>query len=140
VLTVARWAFGQLKTNADYGSQSESASLLLQEYEQRGVGWLWQVEGENPVPYMSSRMTALLGRPASALLGYSLPALLGGHAELGRVLLEKQPFSNLEMEVETAARAGFRPRATRSSIPPAVSRAFAASAATSPKFARRRSG
>jgi hypothetical protein len=39
VLTVARWAFHQLKTNADFGSQSESASLLLQEYEQRGVGW-----------------------------------------------------------------------------------------------------
>jgi len=88
VLTVARWAFGQLKTNADFGSQSESASLLLQEYEQRGVGWLWQVDGENRVTYISSRMTALLGRPASALLGYSLPALLGGHAELGRVLLE----------------------------------------------------
>ena len=33
VLTVARWAFRQLKTNADVGSQSESASLLLQEYE-----------------------------------------------------------------------------------------------------------
>jgi diguanylate cyclase (GGDEF)-like protein len=102
VLTVARWAFGQLKTNADYGSQSESASLLLQEYEQRGVGWLWQVDGENRVTCISSRMTALLGRPASALLGYSLPALLGGHAELGRVLLEKQPFSNLEMELQTA--------------------------------------
>jgi len=102
VLTVARWAFGQLKTNADFGSQSESASLLLQEYEQRGVGWLWQVDGENRVTYISSRMTALLGRPASALLGYSLPALLGGHAELGRVLLEKQPFSNLEMELQTA--------------------------------------
>ena len=56
VLTVARWAFGQLKTNADYGSQSESASLLLQEYEQRGVGWLWQVDGENRVTYISSRM------------------------------------------------------------------------------------
>jgi hypothetical protein len=41
VLTVARWAFQQLKTNADVGSQSESARLLLQEYEQRGVGWLW---------------------------------------------------------------------------------------------------
>jgi diguanylate cyclase (GGDEF)-like protein/PAS domain S-box-containing protein len=102
VLTVARWAFGQLKTNADYGSQSESASLLLQEYEQRGVGWLWQVDGENRVTYISSRMTALLGRPASALLGHSMPALLGGHAELGRVLLEKQPFSNLEMELQTA--------------------------------------
>ena len=102
VLTVARWAFGQLKTNADFGSQSESASLLLQEYEQRGVGWLWQVDGENRVTYISSRMSALLGRPAGQLLGHSLPALLGGHAELGRVLLEKQPFSALEMELKTA--------------------------------------
>jgi diguanylate cyclase (GGDEF)-like protein len=101
VLTVARWAFHQLKTNADVGSQSESASLLLQEYEQRGVGWLWQVDGENRVTYISSRMTALLGKPASALLGHSLPALLGGHSELGRVLLEKQPFNALEMELKT---------------------------------------
>ena len=102
VLTVARWAFGQLKTNADFGSQSESASLLLQEYEQRGVGWLWQVDGENRVTYISSRMTALLGRPANQLLGHSLPSLLGGHAELGKVLLEKQAFNSLEMELKTA--------------------------------------
>jgi diguanylate cyclase (GGDEF)-like protein/PAS domain S-box-containing protein len=101
VLTVARWAFGQLKTNADFGSQSESASLLLQEYEQRGVGWLWQVDSENRVTYISSRMSALLGRPAGQLLGHSLPALLGGHAELGRVLLAKQPFNSLEMELKT---------------------------------------
>ena len=102
VLTVARWAFGQLKTNADFGSQSESASLLLQEYEQRGVGWLWQVDGENRVTYISSRMSALLGRPAGQLLGPSLPALLGGHADLGRVLLATQPFSALEMELKAA--------------------------------------
>ncbi|QDP19723.1 putative bifunctional diguanylate cyclase/phosphodiesterase [Sphingomonas xanthus] len=102
VLTVARWAFGQLKTNADFGSQSASASLLLQEYEQRGVGWLWQVDSENRVTYISSRMVALLGRPASQLVGHSLPSLLGGHAELGRVLLEKQPFNALEMELKTA--------------------------------------
>src|SRR5688500_1018353 len=102
VLTVARWAFGQLKTNADFGSQSESASLLLQEYEQRGVGWLWQVDAENRVTYISSRMTALLGRPASQLLGHSLPSLLGGNAELGRLLLERQPFNSLEMELKTA--------------------------------------
>jgi len=102
VVAVARWAFNQLKTNADFGSQSESASLLLQEYEQRGVGWLWQVDAENRVSYISSRMTALLGRPASALLGHSLPSLLGGSAELGRLLLEKQPFNSLEMELKTA--------------------------------------
>lgn len=101
ILAVARWAFHQLKTNADVGSQSESASLLLQEYEQRGVGWLWQVDAENRVSYISSRMTALLGKPAAQLLGHSLPALLGGHAELGRILLEKQPFNSLEMELKT---------------------------------------
>ena len=33
-------------------AQSESASLLLQEYEQRGVGWLWQVDAENRVTYI----------------------------------------------------------------------------------------
>ena len=101
VLTVARWAFSQLKTNADVGSQSESASLLLQEYEQRGVGWLWQVDNENRVTYIWSRMTALLGKPASELIGHSLPSLLGGHAELGRVLLESQAFNALEMEMRT---------------------------------------
>ena len=101
VMTVARWAFHQLKTNADVGSQSESASLLLQEYEQRGVGWLWQVDGDNRVTYISARMSTMLGRPASQLIGHSFPALLGGHAELGRVLLEKQPFNALEMELGT---------------------------------------
>src|SRR4249919_3192352 len=102
VMTVARWAFHQLKTNADVGTQSESASLLLQEYEQRGVGWLWQVDADNRVTYISSRMSALLGKPAGQLIGHSLPALLGGHAELGRVLLEAQPFNSLEMELTTA--------------------------------------
>src|SRR5947209_3079056 len=101
VLTVARWAFHQLKMNADVGSQSESASLLLQEYEQRGVGWLWQIDAENRVTYISSRMSALLGTPAGQLIGHSLPALLGGQAELGRVLLEKQAFNSLEMELKT---------------------------------------
>ena len=101
VLTVARWAFHQLKTNADVGSQSESASLLLQEYEQRGVGWLWQIDADNRVTYISSRMSALLGKPAGQLIGHSLPALLGGHAELGRVLLEKKQFNALEMELKT---------------------------------------
>jgi diguanylate cyclase (GGDEF)-like protein len=102
VLNVARWAFHQLKTNADVGSQSESASLLLQEYEQRGVGWLWQVDNDNRVTYISSRMSALLGKPATQLIGHSLPALLGGNAELGKVLLERQPFNSLDMELSTA--------------------------------------
>ena len=102
VLHVARWAFEQLKTNADASAQSESASLLLQEYEQRGVGWLWAVDADNRVSYISLRMTTLLGKPASQLIGHSLPALLGGNAELGKKLLEKQPFNALDMELQTA--------------------------------------
>src|SRR5260370_35923452 len=47
-------------------------------------------------------MSAWVGKPASQLIGHSLPSLLGGHAELGRVLLEKQPFNSLEMELTTA--------------------------------------
>ena len=101
VLTVARWAFGQLKTSADAGSRSEGAAQLLEEYEQRGVGWLWSVDADNRVTYISLRMSLMLGKPAGQLIGHSLPALLGGHAELGRVLLEKQPFNALEMELAT---------------------------------------
>ena len=101
VLTVARWAFGQLKTSADAGSRSEGAAQLLEEYEQRGVGWLWSVDADNRVTYISLRMSLMLGKPAGQLIGHSLPALLGGHAELGKVLLEKQPFNALEMELAT---------------------------------------
>src|SRR3954454_12702581 len=106
VLTVARWAFHQLKMNADMGGQSESASLLLQEYEQRGVGWLWQCDAQNRVTYISSRMSALLGVPAGQWIGHSLPAPVGGHAEPARVLLEMQPFNSREVELKA-------PRGTR---------------------------
>ncbi|WP_265569333.1 putative bifunctional diguanylate cyclase/phosphodiesterase [Sphingomicrobium nitratireducens] len=102
VMTVSRWAFHQLKTNADVGSANESAGLLLQEYEKRGVGWLWQSDEDNRVAYLSSRMVALLGKPSNAIIGHSLPSLLGGRAELGKVLLEKNSFTNLEMEVDTS--------------------------------------
>src|SRR4030095_1801159 len=108
VMTVARWAFHQLKMNADIGGQSESASLLLQEYEPRRGGRLVEVArlgagvGRNRFSYTGGRMSMMLGKPAGQLLGHSLPALLGGHAELGRVLLEKQPFNSLERELKTA--------------------------------------
>ena len=78
-----------------------SIRLLLNEYEHRGVGWLWQVDAENRVVYISSRMTALLGRSTNQLIGHSLPAALGGTSALGRTLLARQPFANLEMELKT---------------------------------------
>ena len=98
---LTRWLFSQLTVLATARSQSESIRLLLNEYEHRGVGWLWQVDAENRVIYISSRMTALLGRSANQLLGHSLPASLGGSSALGHTLMARQPFGNLEMELKT---------------------------------------
>jgi diguanylate cyclase (GGDEF)-like protein/PAS domain S-box-containing protein len=98
---LTRWTYDQLRTIASVKAQAESVRLLLKEYEHRGVGWLWQVDAENRVVYISSRMTSLLGRSASQLIGHSLPATLGGNSILGRTLLARQPFANLEMELKT---------------------------------------
>ncbi|HEY1606290.1 MAG TPA: EAL domain-containing protein [Allosphingosinicella sp.] len=98
---LTRWTYAQLNTIASAKAQAESVLLLLKEYEHRGVGWLWQVDAENRVVYISSRMTSLLGRSANQLLGHSLPATLGGNSQLGRTLLARQPFANLEMELKT---------------------------------------
>jgi diguanylate cyclase (GGDEF)-like protein/PAS domain S-box-containing protein len=101
VSRLSRWSFSALETMARIRTQSESIRLLLKEYEHRGIGWLWQVDSENRVVYISSRMTNLLGRSTSQLIGHSLPASLGGNSVLGRALLERQPFANLEMELRT---------------------------------------
>ncbi len=98
---LTRWTFEQLQVIARTTTQAESIRLLLKEYEHRGVGWLWQVDPENRVVYISSRMTALLGRSTTQLIGHSLPAALGGTSALGRTLLARQPFANLEMELKT---------------------------------------
>jgi diguanylate cyclase (GGDEF)-like protein/PAS domain S-box-containing protein len=98
---LTRLTYSHLRLMAKIRTQSESVRLLLREYEHRGVGWLWQVDGENRVVYISSRMTALLGRSTSQLIGHSLPAALGGNSLLGRTLLARQPFANLEMELKT---------------------------------------
>src|SRR5215217_1224082 len=69
----------------DPGTQVISASIMAGlAIGGLGLGWLWQVDGENRVSYISSRMSSMLGKPARQLLGPSLPAILGGHAELGR--------------------------------------------------------
>ena len=98
---ISRWAFKQIETVAKVGNKSEEAALLLREYEQRGAGWLWQVDADNRVTYISSRMTAMVGKSTGQLIGHSLPASLGGTSNLGQVLLARLPFAALEMEIKT---------------------------------------
>src|SRR3954468_4922176 len=68
VARLTRWIYGQLQGLALTRAQAESVRLLLNEYEHRGVGWLWQVDAENRVMYISSRMTALLGRSTNQMI------------------------------------------------------------------------
>lgn len=98
---ISRWTDKQLKAMAEVRTNADNVSLLLREYERRGVGWLWQVDAENRILYISSRMEATLGRGPGKLAGHSLPAALGGNAALGQALLARKPFANLEMEVNT---------------------------------------
>ncbi|MBA3677412.1 MAG: EAL domain-containing protein [Sphingosinicella sp.] len=101
VARITRWTYGQLDRTAKVSADAESVRLLLREYEEHGVGWLWQVDSDNRVVYISPRMTALLGRSNKQLLGHSLPGALGGNGLLGQALLSRQAFPHLEMEIRT---------------------------------------
>ena len=142
VARLTRWIFGQLKVLARTRAQAESIRLLLNEYEHRGVGWLWQVDAENRVVYISSRMTALLGRSTNQLIGHSLPASLGGTSALGRTLLVAPALRQSRDGAEDPARHALDQPVGRSDHRhrPASSRASAASARTSPTSAAPRSG
>ncbi|HEV2080502.1 MAG TPA: EAL domain-containing protein [Allosphingosinicella sp.] len=98
---VSRRTCSQLQALAAVQEEAENARSLLREYEHRGAGWLWQVDAENRITYISPRMGALLGRPLGQLAGQSLPAALGGSAALGQTLLARRAFANLETEVRT---------------------------------------
>ncbi len=101
IARMTRWIFRLLQEIAKTRASAESIRLLLKEYEHRGVGWLWQVDAENRVVYISSRMTGLIGRSPAQVVGHSLPATLGGSSALGQTLLSREPFANLEMELKT---------------------------------------
>ena len=98
---ISRWTDRQLQAASQTRAGAENVRLLLGEYERRGVGWLWQVDADNRILYISSRMEAMLGRGPRQLRGHSLPAALGGNAALGQALLARKPFANLEMEINT---------------------------------------
>jgi len=79
----------------------ESIALLLKEYEDQGVGWLWQTDAADRLVYVSPRICVLLGRSTSQLIGHSIVAVLGGDARLDHAIAIRQPFGDLAVEVPT---------------------------------------
>ncbi|HWH18384.1 MAG TPA: EAL domain-containing protein [Allosphingosinicella sp.] len=101
VTRLTRWTYDQLDRTAKASAERESARLLLRQYERHGVGWLWQVDAENRLVYISPRVAALVGRAPGQLAGHSFPAVLGGSGPLGQALLARTSFANLEIEVRS---------------------------------------
>ena len=74
---------------------------LLKEYEEQGTGWLWQIDANNQLTYVSPRVCTLLGRSTRQLLGQSLPVALGFEGGLGSALVARQTFTGIEVAVAT---------------------------------------
>jgi diguanylate cyclase (GGDEF)-like protein len=89
----------QVRAAARLQAQADAARLILEEYEQRASGWVWQTDVDNRVVYVSPNLPALLGRTARQFVGQTLPGLLGGSAALGNALLARNAFSKLEIEL-----------------------------------------
>jgi diguanylate cyclase (GGDEF)-like protein len=79
----------------------ESIAQLLKEYEDQGVGWLWQIDAANLLTYVSPRICVLLGRSTTQLVGQSLPVVLGCDPRLGDAIVARTSFGNLDVEVAT---------------------------------------
>ena len=101
-LTVENLLARQFASVAEARANSESTALLLREYEEQGVGWLWQVDANNQFTYVSPRICTLLGRSTRQLIGQSLPVVLGLDSKLGTALIAREPFSGLDVKIDTA--------------------------------------
>lgn len=101
VRRVARLSVTQARAIADQLRQAQAVSMLMRDYEEQGTSWLWQTDADNLVGYVSPRIGQLLGKPTAQLVGVPLPAALGGDAGLGRALLAREPFSDIEIQRES---------------------------------------
>ncbi|MBC7986994.1 MAG: EAL domain-containing protein [Sphingomonadaceae bacterium] len=102
LLLADQWR-AQVDRAAVLAAKRADIGLLLKEYEDRGAGWLWQVDAQHCLTYVSPRLGELLGQGTYALIGQSLPLALGGRGKLGEVLVARDRFTRLEMEVATDA-------------------------------------
>ncbi|HWL47070.1 MAG TPA: EAL domain-containing protein [Sphingomonadaceae bacterium] len=104
---VERLLSRQIERAEEERARREATGLLLKEYEEQGAGWLWQIDAQYMFTYVSPRISLLLGRPTSQLLGQSFPVVLGGLPRLEAALAARNAFSGLEVLVQTAGGARF---------------------------------
>ncbi|WP_298022933.1 bifunctional diguanylate cyclase/phosphodiesterase [uncultured Parasphingopyxis sp.] len=99
-LLLARFWHRQIHRTAVLAAKRADIGSLLQEYEDRGAGWLWQVDAQFQLTYVSPRMGELMGQGTYQLLGHSLPQILDDPEKLGQILSRKKRFDKYEMKIE----------------------------------------
>ena len=98
ILLARSWQ-GQIDRTGVLAAKRADIRYLLQEYEDRGAGWLWQVDGQYQLTYVSPRMGELLGTATYQLLGKSLAGALGTQAGIGELLAKRERFTKFEIEL-----------------------------------------
>jgi diguanylate cyclase (GGDEF)-like protein len=71
----ARRFVGHVRTQIELREQSELISLL-REFEASGSDWLWQLDKDLKLTYMSRDMAAAIGKPLSKLIGVHASRIL----------------------------------------------------------------
>ncbi|ALL15180.1 diguanylate cyclase [Caulobacter henricii] len=61
--------------------QKQVVSLLLSDFEEGASDWLWEIDAQGALTYVSDRMAAAAGADRSALIGCPLASLCGAAAE-----------------------------------------------------------
>ncbi|MFS0737785.1 EAL domain-containing protein [Sphingomonas sp. 1P06PA] len=99
-LSIERQLSAHIAIAAGERSRRESVDMLLREYEEQGVGWLWQADAANLLTYASPRIGVLVGRSSRELIGQSLPIMFGCDAQLGGAMAAREPFRGIELEIQ----------------------------------------
>jgi len=75
VLSGARLFIHHVRARRELEEQGELIKLL-REFQSSGSDWLWELDGEQRIHYMSRGMAESIGRPVEVLIGRSLRALV----------------------------------------------------------------
>lgn len=97
-LLLARCWQGQIDRTGVLAAKRADIRYLLQEYEDRGAGWLWQVDSQFRLTYVSPRMGELVGAATYQLLGKSISVALGNQSGVPEILAKHARFDKIELE------------------------------------------
>ena len=97
----------RLVAGEDLERQKQVVSLLLSDFEEGASDWLWEVDADGALTYVSERMAEAAGIPRESLLGRDV-ATLGGEltetpqgtaASLSGLLADQKAFRDVVMSV-----------------------------------------